>query len=151
MPSPLRMPRRGKLVQIDLCCGIFKHLCSSSRIRIEFRYQSAEFQISRACLFRQICSIFEIYALTSWEMGAEKELAIGISNRQKEGKDRKRGRGGGSCSRNAAGECRRRRRFQLVLILTASCGGCRCRQGTQLGKVIKGGTPERSGRGTNDH
>lgn len=89
MPSPLRMPRRGKLVQIDLCCGIFKHLCSSSRIRIEFRYQSAEFQISRACLFRQIC-IFEIYALPSWEMGAEQELAIGISNRQKEGKNRKR-------------------------------------------------------------
>lgn len=77
------MSRRGNLVQIDLCCGLFKHLCSSSRIGIEFRYESAEFLISCACLFRQICSIFEIYALPSWEMGTEKELAIGISNRQR--------------------------------------------------------------------
>lgn len=72
--------------------------------------------------------------VVKWEQRRSWQLEFRADN---EGKDRKRGRG--SYRRNAAGECRRR--LQLVLILAASCGGCRCRQGTQLGKVIRGGTP----------
>lgn len=68
----------------------------------------------------------------SWQLEFQTDRKKGRTGREREGR--------GSCSRNAAGECRRRR-LQFVLILAASCGGCRCRQGTQLGKVIKGGTP----------